>query len=74
MLALIQSLGSQLETLEVLNANLTKGLAVISAARGLMTDLGRGNRDVSFALAEIHNSLKALDNKDYLTHKPGIIV
>jgi len=55
-------------------SDLSRGLAVISAARGLMVDLGRGNRDVSFALAEIHNSLRALDNKDYLTSKPGIIV
>lgn len=48
-------------------------MPVVHASRSLMIDLGRGNRDVSFALAEIHNSLRALDGKDYLAIKGNII-
>lgn len=52
---------------------LSRMIPVVQASRSLMIDLGRGNRDVSFPLAEIHNALRALDNKDYLTQKSGII-
>lgn len=74
LLELIKKLGTEIDQLKEKQSNYDKLLPIVSAARGLMVDLGRGNRDVSFALAEIHNGLRVLDGKDYLASKAGIVI
>jgi hypothetical protein len=63
-----------IDTLRDKQADYAKLIPVAASARSLMVDLGRGNKDVSFSLAEMHNSLRILDGKDYLSTKPGIIL
>ena len=62
----IQELKDQLEPIDKLRV-------VAMGARDLMKRLGTGARDVSHELAQIHQSVRILDGKDYLEKNSGII-
>jgi len=74
LLELVATLGKQIDELTAKQYNYDKLVCVSQASRSLMIDLGRGNKDVSFPLAEIHNAMRILDGKDYLSTKPGIVL
>ena len=74
LLLLVNRLGVEIDRLTSKQEDYDRLLPVASSARGLMVDLGRGSRDLTFHLAEMHNSLRVLDGKDYLSSKPGIII